>query len=253
MPRENPRKAIAWFGVLLMLASFIWWQLLPTRSPRRMTSSPSLAGAGSFNFVVLDPGHGGQDSGAIREGILEKDLSLDVARRVARFVQAQGLTSLLTRGEDNYVSLSGRAEIANKQRGAIFVSIHFDEAGRAAATGVETYYAVHQISSTPSVVSWLPFLKRTSFETTNTESQSLAAFIQQSLVTHTKALNRGTRAEQFFVIANVRHPAVLVEGGFLTNKEDVSKLTSDAYREELAAAICEGIMRYRQVVPRPGA
>jgi N-acetylmuramoyl-L-alanine amidase len=68
------------------------------------------------------------------------------------------------------------------------------------------------------------------------------------LAARTQAVNRGTKAEQFFVITNVRHPAVLVEGGFLTNKEDMAKLASDDYREQMAAAISEGIMRYRDLL-----
>jgi N-acetylmuramoyl-L-alanine amidase len=76
----------------------------------------------------------------------------------------------------------------------------------------------------------------------------LAGFIQKSLAKRTQAFNRGTRAEQFYVIANVRHPAVLVEGGFLTNKDDVAKLASEEYRERIAAAICEGILHYRDTL-----
>ena len=95
--------------------------------------------------------------------------------------------------------------------------------------------------------SWLPFLQRTA-ELPDPESQSLAGFIQEALVSQTQALNRGTKAEQFFVIANVNHPAVLVEGGFLTNKDEVSKLGSPDYREQIANAITDGITRYRDVV-----
>jgi N-acetylmuramoyl-L-alanine amidase len=80
------------------------------------------------------------------------------------------------------------------------------------------------------------------------ESQSLATFIQESLVAHTQATNRGTRPQQFFVIANVHHPAVLVEGGFLTNKEDAIKLTNAEYREQMAAGIAEGILQYRDTL-----
>jgi N-acetylmuramoyl-L-alanine amidase len=95
------------------------------------------------------------------------------------------------------------------------------------------------------VAAWLPFLSRTSSDPPNLESQSLAASIQESLVARTQATNRGTRPQQFFVIANVRHPAVLVEGGFLSNKEDVVRLTNADYREQMAAGIADGILRYR--------
>ena len=82
----------------------------------------------------------------------------------------------------------------------------------------------------------------------NLESQSLAGFIQEALVARTKAANRGTKPEHFFVITNVRHPAVLVEGGFLTNKEDIARLSSIEYREQIATAISEGIIRYRDLL-----
>jgi N-acetylmuramoyl-L-alanine amidase len=71
--------------------------------------------------------------------------------------------------------------------------------------------------------------------------------VQDALVKKTQAFNRGTKAEQFYVVANVRHPAVLVEGGFLSNNEDVGKLTTEAYREQLAAAIADGILRYATI------
>jgi N-acetylmuramoyl-L-alanine amidase len=91
----------------------------------------------------------------------------------------------------------------------------------------------------------LPFLQRTSSDPPNLESQSLAASIQESLVARTQAANRGTRPQQFFVIANVRHPAVLIEGGFLTNKDEVTKLANADYREQMAIGIADGILRYR--------
>jgi N-acetylmuramoyl-L-alanine amidase len=183
----------------------------------------------------------------MKAGMLEKDLALDVAHRVERFLQLQGVATLLTRTGDTYVSLADRAAIANAQRNCIFVSIHFDDAARPAATGVQTYYAGRQISNATRVASWFPFF-RPSPESMNVESQSLAGFVQEALVTRTQAVNRGTTPQQFFVIANVRHPAVLVEGGFLTNAEELNKLATSDYREQIAAAISDGVMRYRDVV-----
>jgi N-acetylmuramoyl-L-alanine amidase len=89
-------------------------------------------------------------------------------------------------------------------------------------------------------------LQRVSAESPNVESQDLAGLIQDSVVARTQSVNRGTKAEQFFVIANVRYPAALVEGGFLTNKEDNARIGSEEYREQLAAAISEGILNYRE-------
>lgn len=184
----------------------------------------------------------------MKGGLLEKDLALDVALRAERFLQLQGVATLLTRAGDTYLSLADRATIANAQRNCVFISIHFDDATRPAATGVETYYAARQISNAPRAVSWFPFLQKASADSTNAQSQSLAAFIQEALVTHTQAVNRGTTQQQFFVIANVRHPAVLVEGGFLTNTDELNKLATGDYRERIAAAISDGVMRYREVL-----
>ena len=198
--------------------------------------------------MVLDPGHGGQDSGAMVGGILEKYLTLDVAQRADRLLQAQGLATVLTRVGDSYVSLADRASLTNRVPDCVLVSIHFNEGNKQVSSGIETYYADHQLPTANPVVSWLPFLQQTSLAPSNPERQSLAGFVQEALVARTKAPNRGTKAQQFFVITNVRHPAVLVEGGFLTNKEDIARLSSDEYREQIAAAISDGIIRYRDLV-----
>jgi N-acetylmuramoyl-L-alanine amidase len=253
MFRRNPRaptserSVLAWLGLLLMAASFIWLQV--TAVPRSLTQlEPPPPPTAPFAVVVIDAGHGGQDSGTTKSGLVEKELTLDVAHRIERYLQERGLVTVMTRANDTYVSLPDRATIANSQPESVFVSIHFDEAGRSAATGIETYYAAHPVSLPERVASWLPFLQRTSSEPPNVESQSLATFIQESLVTHTQATNRGTRPQQFFMIANVHHPAVLVEGGFLTNKEDAIKLTNAEYREQMAAGIAEGILQYRDTL-----
>ena len=184
----------------------------------------------------------------MKAGMVEKELTLDVAHRVERLLQQRGLAVLLTRTDDSYVPLEGRVSVANDQPDCVFVSIHFDEATRTVATGVETYYAARQISIPGRVAAWLPFLQPASANATRAESQSLAAFIQEALVAHTQAVNRGTSPQQFFVIANVRHPAVLVEGGFLTNTDEMNKLATGDYREQIAAAISDGVMRYREVL-----
>jgi N-acetylmuramoyl-L-alanine amidase len=241
------QSVLAIIGLLLMAAAFIWLQFFPVSEAPVVTSEPQHAEK-SVSLVVLDPGHGGIDSGAICAGVLEKDLTLDIAHRVQRIIHLQGFETLLTRDGDDYKSLANRADFANRQRNCIFISIHFDEAKLAASTGVETYYAARQFDRAVPFSSWLPFLQQAASESPNLQSQSLAGFIQESLVARTQAFNRGTRAEQFYVIANVRHPAVLMEGGFLTNKDDVAKLESEDYRERMAVAICDGILHYRDAL-----
>ena len=241
------RNVLAIIGLLLMLASLIWLQLFP--QPKEPVLAPGKPQRpGEISLVIIDPGHGGIDSGTTSGSVLEKDITLDVAQRVRRLIHLQGLETLLTREGDDYKSLANRADFANRQRDCIFVSIHFDEAKLPVSTGVGTYYAAHQFGRALAFASWLPFLQTKASESPNILSQSLAGFIQESLVKRTQAFNRGTRAEQFYVVANVRHPAVLVEGGFLTNKDDVAKLISEEYRERIAAAICEGILHYRDTL-----
>jgi N-acetylmuramoyl-L-alanine amidase len=237
-------STIAWLGLALMAASFIMLVLQPApvvteRIVRHKKAEP-------FALVVLDPGHGGTDSGAMAGGVSEKDLTLDIAQRLERLLGSQGVATTMTRVGDSYVALADRAALANRTKDAIFVSIHLNEGARPMASGVETYFAPQQTTGGLRLASWLPFLQ--TGDQPNVESQSLAGFIQEELVTETRANNRGTKAEQFYVLANVHHPAVLVEAGFLTNKDDVAKLSDMNYREELAAAISSGILRYRETL-----
>ena len=244
---EPATDLIAWLGLVLIASSFL--TLILTREPLvPRISFPQPKKAEPFALVILDPGHGGQDSGAMAGNILEKDLTLDIAQRVDRLLGVQGISTLLTRAGDSYVSLSDRTQLINRANDAIVVSIHFDQGPRPDVSGIETYFAAQQTTGIPTIASWLPFLQKIADVRPNLESQSLAQFIQQQLVAHTQAINRGTKAEQFYVLANVRHPAVLVEGGFLTNKNEIGKLLDTNYREQLAVAISDGILKYRDTI-----
>src|SRR5215469_13970797 len=247
------RNVLAVAGLLLMIASLVWISVHQEKRPvinrqAKATWSPTPK---PFAVVVLDPGHGGQDSGAICGGVSEKDLTLDVARRIDRLLDSEGIATLMTRVGDTYVSLADRAAFANRVRNCIFVSIHFNEDNQPVASGVETYYAAHQITAGSFLASWLPFLWRPLSDSPNAESRNLAELIQEAVVARTGTIDRGTQARQFFVIANVTSPAVLVEGGFLTNKEDISKLATEDYRDQIAAAVADGILRYRDAARQP--
>jgi len=241
------QTALAWIGLVLMALCAVWLVSLPASERNAALGRKSLSSGSGIALLMIDPGHGGRDSGAIRNGVLEKDLTLDVARRVNRLARARGFATQMTRSGDEWISLAGRAAAANRERDCIFVSIHFDEGARAEATGVQTFYALRQMPTGLALPSWLPFVQPVALESGNFESQSLAGFVQEALVMRTQAFNRGTRAHQFYVVANVRHPAVLVEGGFLSNDADIMKLTTEVYREQLAEAITEGIVRYRDI------
>jgi len=242
------QNLFAWLGLLLMLVSFVYLEFI---SPAPIAVYKERAASTSRNVipvVVIDPGHGGKDSGATVGGVVEKDLTLDVAQRVERLLQAEGMATVMTRVGDGYLSLAERVALTNRVPSCIFVSIHFNEGGKESSRGIETYYADHQTVPGKPIASWLPFLQRAAYQMPNVESQSLAGFVQEALVARTQASNRGTKTGQYFVIANVRHPAILVEGGFISSKDDMAKLSSIDYREQIAAAITEGIFRYRDLV-----
>ncbi len=241
------RRAVPWIGLLLLAISFVWFLRSPFVLPRG--SQPAAAPNRKAPLVVvLDPGHGGQDSGAMCGTVLEKDLTLDVALRTAQLLRAAGFKTVLTRTDDRYLSLAERAAVANREKDSLFVSIHFNDGERAAASGVETYFAERQAESGPGIFAWLSFLQPAEPSPLLAKSESLARFLQAALVERTQAVNRGIKSEQFYVIAHVRHPAALVEGGFITNPADVLKLGTAEYRQQIASAISEGIHRYREVL-----
>jgi N-acetylmuramoyl-L-alanine amidase len=240
---------IAWFGLALMACSFLILVLKSARLSQR-NFLPNHKKTEPFALVILDPGHGGHDSGAIAGNVSEKDLTFDIAQRLNRILSAESISTLLTRTGDSYVSLSDRTQLINRAKDAIVVSIHFNDGPRPEVSGIETYFAAQQAPAGTTMASWLPFLQKITSTESNLESQSLAQFIQLQLVAHTQAVNRGTKAQQFYVLANVRHPAVLVEGGFLTNRNEIGKLADAKYREQLAVAISAGILKYRETIKK---
>ena len=248
--KQAIRSVLAAAGLLLMISSLVWISFHQEKRPTvyKESKPDQVKQSKPFAVVILDPGHGGEDSGAMCGGVMEKDLTLDVARRVDRLLDSQGIATLLTRLGDSYVSLADRAAFGNRANESIFISIHFNEDNKPVASGVETYYAAHQIDSGSTFASWLPFFSRPPSNSPKPESQSLAGFIQEALVARTRSVDRGTQAKQFFVISNVTSPAVLIEGGFITNKDELLKLASEDYRDQIAAAVADGILRYRDAV-----
>ncbi|HEY4639285.1 MAG TPA: N-acetylmuramoyl-L-alanine amidase [Candidatus Udaeobacter sp.] len=244
------RNVLGVAGLLLMMASLLYISVYQEKRPAVHKESKATQPQTSkpFAVVVLDPGHGGKDSGAMCGGVMEKDLTLDIARRVDRLLDSEGVATSMTRVGDSFVSLADRAAFGNRAKQSIFISIHFNEDNKPVASGVETYYAAHQIDSGSAFASWLPFFSRPPSSSPKPESQSLAGFIQEALVARTRSVDRGTQAKQFFVIANVTSPAVLIEAGFITNKDELSKLVSEDYRDQLAAAVADGVLRYRDAL-----
>ena len=230
-----------------MAISFVWLVRPPPAPPRPHAIAPRkpLLPAKHSLVVVLDPGHGGDDSGAMCGNLMEKELALDVAQRAELLLRTAGFKTVLTRDRDTYVSLADRVSLGNREPNSLFISIHFNDEKKSVATGVETYYSPVQ-STQPYLLSWLPFLRRTDSDELTAQSTRLASQLQGALVANTGAVNRGIKSEGFYVIENMRHPAVLIEGGFMTNKEELAKLGTASYRQQLAVAICAGVQAYRK-------
>src|SRR5262249_21610952 len=210
--KQAIRNVLAVAGLLLMIASVVGISFHQEKLPAVYRESKATQPQTSkpFAVVVLDPGHGGEDSGAMCGGVMEKDLTLDVARRVDRLLDSEGVATLMTRLGDSYVSLADRAAFGNRVKESIFISIHFNEDNKPVASGVETYYAAHQINSASTFASWLPFFSQPPSDSPKPESQSLAGFIQEAVVSRTLSVDRGTQPRQVFVLTTVRSPDVLI-------------------------------------------
>jgi N-acetylmuramoyl-L-alanine amidase len=176
----------------------------------------------SFSTVVIDPGHGGFDRGGIPgQQVPEKMVALDTALRLEKLLERAGLRTVMTRSTDVFVPLSVRSAIANAERDAIFVSIHYNASPRSSAHGIETY-------------------------SENNRGAMLAARIQGRIISGVSTENRGIRSAEYYVLRNCRLPAVLVECGFLTNPTEAQLALTTAYREQVAEQIAAGIIEQRQ-------
>ena len=206
-------------------------------------------GKASLPIVIVDAGHGGRDDGAKGNGLVEKRLTLDLAQRVNRKLGTFGFHTVLTRTDDSYIGLPERAAVGNQYDDSLFVSLHFNHTSNSGASGVETFYESEKIPP-ESAWTWVGFFNKP--DTSDMQSgQTLAGYVQTALVFRTDAPNRGIKARDLYVVRHVRCPAVLVEGGFLSNPLEARLISNPEYRERLAAAIVEGIMSYVKSRPRP--
>ena len=188
--------------------------------------------------VVIDAGHGGKDEGAKCKGVLEKMLTLDVALRLERILNARGFSTIQTRSEDVFLTLAERTEIANRVKDpAIFVSIHFNQGNGREIAGIETFYADNKVP-TLTDWTWVGFFCRPEALDMGEE---LAAEVQYAAILKTGARDRGIRARHLFVTRHTRLPAVLVEGGFITNRMESHLLNEEHYADTLAGGIADGI------------
>jgi N-acetylmuramoyl-L-alanine amidase len=186
--------------------------------------------------VVVDAGHGGHDGGAVANGVIEKNLSLDIAVRLKKELEAAGLRVIMTRSGDSFLSLDERAALAGKHQAAAFVSVHLNTDGEgSAAEGIETYFAESKVLSARQVGG-----------PKEGEGAEFAGIVQRMVCGATKAENRGTKARDYAVVARAACPAVLVECGFITSASEVVRLKEANYRDKVASGISRGVVLFLQ-------
>jgi N-acetylmuramoyl-L-alanine amidase len=174
-------------------------------------------------LVIVDPGHGGKDPGAIGiGGLQEKDIILPISQEVAAILEKNGVKAVLTRDSDYFVDLAPRVALAERLDANLFVSIHANSINlsRQDISGLETYYY--------------------------SSGQALAQTIHNNILQNVDIDNRGVRRARFFVLRKSSMPSVLVEVGFVTGREDSDKLSDPAYRSKMAQSIANGILQYIQ-------
>ncbi|MEM7726537.1 MAG: N-acetylmuramoyl-L-alanine amidase [Cyanobacteria bacterium P01_A01_bin.45] len=190
----------------------------PKSTPKR----PSRTGSTRKKVVVMiDPGHGGKDPGAIGiRGLREKDVILPISQRVAKILEQNGYQAVLTRRTDYFVSLKGRVVMAEKANAAVFVSIHANALAKSRPdiSGLEVYYY--------------------------NSGYNLAQKVRRSILRAVKVRDRRVRKARFYVLRKTSMPAILVETGYVTGREDAAKLRQSSYRDKMAEGIARGIMDY---------
>jgi N-acetylmuramoyl-L-alanine amidase len=259
--RMTPNRTSASMGAVPASA-----KAAPVAALAKASDQPVPARTGKFR-IVLDAGHGGWDLGTVgRQGLLEKDLVLDVTQRLGRLLQARlGSEVMFTRSGDTYLPLDQRADFANQTQADLFVSIHANYSNSAASRGVETYYT--NLFSAPGAREVEKhddgtFAKLTPVSLSAgglhekiEESRRLAASVQRSLyaalaTSSPDIRNRGIKDSAFAVLTGTTMPAILTEISFVSSPEDERNLQSATYRQQIAEALYKGIARYQETAPR---
>lgn len=172
------------------------------------------------NKIMLDAGHGGTDYGAIREGINEKDITLEITQRVDSILKSKGYKTVLVRNDDTFVSLEDRASLNETEEPEVFISIHVNSAVSKDPSGIETHWY-------------------------HDNSKDLAQIIHRHMTKNIpNSLDRGLFKSKFYVINHTKAPAVLCEIGFLSNDAERNDLITESRKQKTAKAIAEGIMEY---------
>lgn len=208
--------------------------------------------AGDFRTVVLDPGHGGKDPGATNPLGTEARYNIKVAGKVKAQLEAKGFKVVMTRTSDIYQSLQERVDFANSvKENAIFVSIHFNSGGTS-ARGIETFTL-----SPPGISHYGSDWKASDNQTRagnehDSANIALATSVHGSILRRLgkNTLDRGIKRARFSVLSGVRHPAILLEGGFMSHRYEARLIENEAYQNALASGIVDAIAKYRFAVSK---
>lgn len=214
--------------------------------------------------IVIDAGHGGHDTGTIGpNGLLEKDLVLDVALRLGRLLETRlGAEVIYTRDDDTFIPLETRTAIANEKQADLFISVHANSSRDESARGVETYYlnftsnadalevaARENAVSEKSIHELQDLVKKITLKEKIDESRELASDVQQSLYAglspkNPTLRNRGVKKAPFVVLIGANMPSILAEISFVSNPTDEKKLETPEYRQKIAESLYKGIAKY---------
>ena len=215
--------------------------------------------------IVIDPGHGGHDPGAKANGLTESQLTLDVALRLQKLLEKEpGFEVVMTRATDVFIPLEERTAIANREQADIFLSIHANASRNTRAHGVETYFlnfatnpeaeavAARENAGSGQAMRKLPDIVRAiALNNKIDESRDFAEMVQRSMVQRMSVKNKalrniGVKQAPFVVLIGAQMPSVLAEMSFVTNKADAAMLKQPAYRQQIAQALFDSIVRYQQ-------
>jgi N-acetylmuramoyl-L-alanine amidase len=224
-----------------------------------LVPSAAHADRGRVGFVVIDAGHGGDDLGAVgRDGVLEKDVALSLASQLGKKLELAGVRVSYTRSDDSFVSLAERTTLANMTRADLYVSLHVNASKDKAARGPETYFLsvtasddeAYQVALTengvfkrgaPDSADIVGSILGELIRSDHMQASSKAAMAIQKELAKLPGPNRGVKQAPFVVLSGVNMPAVLLEIGFLTNRDDERNLNDNEYREDIASAIVRAI------------
>ncbi len=197
--------------------------------------------AGRVTTVVLDAGHGGHDAGAVSSYAIEKKCNLQLARKVRALLIKKGFKVVMTRDSDVFLTLQQRVNIANNVPNSIFVSIHHNS-GRSQAEGIETFTLAPQGTTSPFARKRLNHQLQGNQQ--DSENIALATAVHSRTIKASGAVDRGIQRARFSVLCTIRRPAILFEGGFVSNAKEGRRISSSVYQDSLAEAIAEGIVAY---------